>query len=258
MTLPANSLVPLKSIRKAVALQILFLVSVAGQNCIPYGKRISLEGSLWVKDESGYNQFIVLQPARPICTMTDPKEGVDPGNEYYRGQKDVTEIQAGVYGNDAASNSLRDRLERLVGHRVMLSGDLFPATTGYHRTNVQFRVETADAVDAPGRQALHAPATKFRPKAVAAYDVTIHAARRLTIVARETASSALLVPGDRYAPHWMTGGDVVYVDCLDGYERTLIRTTDAEAGTCSDNDMCGFQAFPQKPITIIFRCVRKH
>jgi len=50
----------------------------------------------------------------------------------------IREIQAGVYGSDAGSDNLRDRLDRLVGHRVKIKGDLFPAQTGYHRINVQF------------------------------------------------------------------------------------------------------------------------
>lgn len=243
----------LKAMYRVLALQVFLLSSAVGQNCIPYGKRISLEGSLSLKDEAGYNQFIVLGPERPICTVTDPKDVADPSDDY----SGVTEIQAGVYGSDAASDMQRDRLERLIGHRVTVRGDLFPATTGYHRTCVQLRVEAVDALDAAGQQALRTPRVKFQPKRVVAYDVTINASRRLLIVARDTASNTPLTPGEKYAPHWMTGGEVVYVDCLDGYERKLISTTEKDGGICFDGDLCGFNAFPEKSVTIAFRCVKK-
>lgn len=242
---------------RVVALQVVFLACSLGQNCVTYGRLTSLSGTLSLKNEAGYNQFIVLRPVRPICTVTDPQEDVDLNDEYYRGQNGVREIQAGVYGSDTASDTQRDRLERLIGHRVLMKGDLFPATTGYHRTNVQFRVETVDPVDAAGRRALLAPAAKFKPKETAAYDVTINAGRRLLIVARDTESSAPLAQAEKYAPHWMTGGEVVYVNCLDGYERTLISTTEKDGGICFDGDLCGFSAFPEKPVTIKFRCIKK-
>jgi len=228
-------------------------VSGFGHNCIQYGTPTRLAGRLFVRDQSGYNQFIALQLQQPICTSRDRRKGL----EWERGETGVREIQAGVYGSDEASDALRDRLERLVGYQVKVKGILFPAQSGYHRTNVQLGVESVDAIDPAGQQALHAPAAKFQPKEVAAYDVTINAARRLMIEAQDAAFKAPLIPADQYAPHWMTGGEVVYVNCLDGYERRLISTTEENRGICFDGDLCGFSAFPQKPIIIKFRCIKK-
>jgi hypothetical protein len=235
---------------KCAALLLISVASTFGQNCIQYGAPTSLTGRLFVRDESGYNQFIALKLQQPICTSPDRRKGL----EWERGETAVREIQTGVYGSDEASNTLRDRLERLVGYQVTVKGILFPAQTGYHRTNVQFGVE---AVDPAGRQSLHAPAAKFQPKDVVAYDITINAASRLTIEAQDAASKAALIPGEKYAPHWMTGGEVVYVNCRDGYERKLVSTTEKNGGICSDDDLCGFSAFPQKPIVIKFRCIKK-
>jgi len=243
---------------KVAILEVLLVASSFGQNCLKYGARTSLSGTLSVRDEAGYNQFIVFKPFRPICTVLDTNDHVaDPGDEYYRRQDGLREIQAGVYGSDAASSALRDRLERLTGHRVTIKGDLFPARTGYHHTNVQLRVEAVDAIDTAGQQALLAPTPPFTPKQVYAYDVTINAGQRLVLEAKETGSADLLLPADQYAPHWMTGGEVVYVNCRDGYERKLISTTEQNGGICSDGDLCGLSAFPKTPVIIKFRCFKK-
>src|SRR4051794_11149350 len=97
--------------RKVIVLGILFLVNGFCQNCLTYGMRMSLEGTLSLIDASGYAQFIVLRPPNPICTVRDPK---DPANEYNREQNGVTEIQVGVYGSDAASAAQSGRLDRLI------------------------------------------------------------------------------------------------------------------------------------------------
>jgi hypothetical protein len=238
---------------KCAALLFLTLTGSFGQNCIQYGTATSLAGRLVVRDESGYNQFIALNLQHPICTSPDSRKVL----EWERGETGVRVIQAGFYGSDKASGALSDQLDRLVGHEVRVKGILFPAQTGYHRTNVQFGVEAVDAVDSAGQQALHAPRVKFQPKEVAAYDVTINAARRLMIEAKDASSETRLIPAEKYAPHWMTGGEGVYVNCLDGYERKLISTTEKDRVICFDGDLCGFPAFPQKPIIIKFRCVKK-
>src|ERR1051325_5429139 len=138
---------------KYILLQLLFVASSFGQNCIQYGTPATVSGRLSVVDESGYNQFIALNLQRPICTTPDSRKGL----EWERGQTGVRVIQAGVYGSDEAAEALRDRLNRLVGHEVAIKGVLFPAQTGYHRTDVQLGVEGVDAVDSSGRQALQAP-----------------------------------------------------------------------------------------------------
>jgi hypothetical protein len=54
----------------------------------------------------------------------------------------------------------------------------------------------------------------------------------------------------------MTGGEVVYVDCRDGYERKLINSTDRR-GFCFDDDLCGFSAYPARATVIKFHCTKK-
>jgi Domain of unknown function (DUF4431) len=238
---------------KYALLQVLFVASSFGQNCIQYGSPATVSGKLSVVDEAGYNQFIALNPQRPICTTPDSRKGL----EWERGQSGVRVIQAGVYGSDDASEALRDRLNRLVGHEVTIKGILFPAQTGYHRTDVQLGVEAVDPVDSSGRDALQAAPAPFKARDVDAYDVTVNAGKRLVVEARATGSGDPLLPGDRYVTHWMTGGEVLYVNCLDGYDRKLISTTEKDGGICFDGDLCGLSAFPKKPIIIKFRCTKK-
>ena len=45
---------------------------------------------------------------------------------------------------------------------------------------------------------------------------------------------------------------MVYVDCLDGYERNLIGGAEKNPGFCLDGELCWFSAFPPKPVTIKF------
>ncbi|MGD0778222.1 MAG: hypothetical protein ABSC05_36010, partial [Candidatus Solibacter sp.] len=66
-----------------------------------------------------------------------------------------------------------------------------------------------------------------------------------------------LLPANQYAPHWMTGGEVLYVDCRDGYERKLISTTEKGGGVCFDGDLCGLSAFPGRRVIIKFLCNEK-
>ena len=62
---------------KVVAFLILFAANAFGQTCIKYGAPATLTGTLLLKDEAGYNQFISLKPVRAICVEVDPKEGDD-------------------------------------------------------------------------------------------------------------------------------------------------------------------------------------
>ena len=41
-------------------LLVLFVVNAFGQNCIKYGAPTTLTGTLLLRDEAGYNQFIAL------------------------------------------------------------------------------------------------------------------------------------------------------------------------------------------------------
>jgi Domain of unknown function (DUF4431) len=237
---------------------VLFIARGVGQNCIKYGAPTTLTGTLSMKDEAGYNEFAVLRPASAICTVADPKDVKDATDPYYRKQTNISEVEAAVYGSDAASAALRDRLEKLTGYHVVIKGDLFPATTGYDRTNVMLRVQAVDATDASGRQALLKPKPEIKVKDVDVYDVTINAGKRLVIEAHESGSATPLFPPDQYLPRWMTGGEVLYVDCREGYERSLISTTEKDGGIRFDGDgLCGLSAFPKRPVIIKLRCTKK-
>ena len=229
-----------------------------GQDCIKYGAPTTLIGMLSVRDEAGYNRFTVLKPTSAICTVADPRNVKDTADPYYSMQRNIREVEAAVYGSDTASAALRDRLSRLTGYRVVIQGDLFPATTGYDRTNVIFRVHAVDAADSSGRQALLKPKLEIRLKDVDAYEVTIRAGKRLVIEARESGSTARLRPSDQYVTHWMTSLEVVYFDCRDGYERSVIGNTLKDGGICFVGDgICGISAFPKEPVVIKLRCTKK-
>jgi hypothetical protein len=177
----------------------------------------------------------------------------DPTDEFKGAVKGVTMLQT----FNANSALVRSQLERLAGKRGVLTGELTQWGTGYQRAEMVFDVASVQAIDDAGRVALSAPdQPKPVVRDVAAYDVTVRAGRSLTLEARETGSSTPLLPTREYTPHWMTGGEVVYVDCRDGYERKLISNTDRQ-GFCSDDDLCGFSAYPAKTIVIKFHCAKK-
>jgi hypothetical protein len=222
---------------------LLIVASGLCHDCFEYGAPVTLRGTLYLRDQAGYVQFIVLKPEQAVCIESDPR------------QTGVTEIQAGAYGA-AESDALPDRLDRLIGHRVIVKGELLPATTGYHRTNVQLRVEGVDPIDQDGQQALRSPKAPFRAKDVGAYDVTVNAGPRLVIEAHERASNAPLLPADEYAPRFMTGGDVLYLNCRIGYSGRLISTTEKDGGISIPGELYGLPAFPKQPIIVKFRCTK--
>src|SRR5215469_4297038 len=223
---------------RCTLLQLVVVATGIGQNCIPYGARTTINGSLFIVDESGYKQYIAVRLQRPICTVPgSPKDA-----EWAHSESGLRVIQAGVYGSDEASEKQRDRLDRLVGHEVVLKGYLSPRVTGYDRTAVHMYVEAVGPVDSSGRNAVQTPVPPFKPKAVEVYDVTVSAGTRLVVEARQTKSGTLLTPGEKYSRHWMTGGEVLYVDCMKGYDRALISTTEKDGGTCPDRDLCGLTA----------------
>ena len=120
------------------------------------------------------------------------------------------------------------------------------------------RVYAVNPTDPSGSQALLTPKTQTTVKDVDAYEVTITARKRLVIEAHEIGSTNPLVPSDLYLTHWMTGGEVVYIDCRDGYERSLVSTTQTDGAMCFDGDgLCGFSAFPKNSVIIKLRCTRQ-
>jgi hypothetical protein len=188
----------------------------------------------------------------------------DPTDQFKGAVEGITVLQ--TFNADNAL--VRSQLERLVGRRGVLTGGLTQWGTGYQHAELVFDVASVQAIDGAGHlspgarvlvevaEALSAP---DQPKPVlhdvAAYDVTVRAGRSLKMEAQEAGSNTPLAPTREYAPHWMTGGEVVYVDCRDGYERKLISSTD-RPGICFDDDLCGFSAYPGKTTVIKFHCVK--
>jgi hypothetical protein len=114
-------------------------------------------------------------------------------------------------------------------------------------------VQKIDPLDAGGEAALLAQKPEVKIRDVPSYEVTVNAGARLVIEVRESKSKALLVPPDEYAPHWMTGGEVVYIECRKGYE------VGPEGNTCATAGVgCAVNAFPNQPTLVRFRCTKGH
>ena len=61
----------------AVLLLLISSASTFGQNCSQYGTSTSLAGRLFIRYESGYNQFIVLKLRQPACTSLDHRQDLE-------------------------------------------------------------------------------------------------------------------------------------------------------------------------------------
>jgi hypothetical protein len=216
--------------------------------CLPQGKPVTLSGRLVRVDEHGYTEWIGLVVRRPICSLADP---IDTFKGAVSG---VTALQVVSLESEIVWSQLR----RLVGKRVVLNGKLTQWGTGYQRAELVLDVASVQPTDATGRALLSAPeppplAVRDMPE----YEVTVRAGRSLKIEARESRTSKPLRPASDYAPHWMTGGEVVYVNCRDGYGRKLTSSTDRRLITVDDDDVgFGFNAYPDKPLVFKFRCIR--
>jgi hypothetical protein len=217
------------------------------RHCLPQRKPVTLSGRLVRVDEHGYTEWIALRLRQPICALADP-------TDQFKGAVEGVSVLQTFNADNAL---VRSQLERLAGRRGALTGELTQWGTGYQRAELAFDVASVQAIDDAGHQALSAPdQPKPVVRDVAAYDVTVRAGRSLTMEARETGSNTPLTPAREYTPHWMTGGEVVYVDCRDGYERKLISSTDRH-GFCFDNDLCGFSAYPARTTVVRFHCAKK-
>ena len=170
-------------------------------------------------DEHGYTEWIALRLPRPICALADP-------TDKFKGALDgVTVLQ--TFNADNAL--VRAQLERLIGRRGVLTGELTQWGTGYQRAELVFEVASVQPTDAAGGALLSAPEPPPPTvRDVPEYEVTVRAGRSLKIEAGESGTGKPLRPASEYAPHWMTGGEVVYVNCRDGYGRKLTSSTDRQ------------------------------
>lgn len=214
-------------------------------HCLPQGRPVAIVGTLARVDENGYRRWIALRPVRPICTLADPTD------KYSDAVDDVTEIQVAA---DDDAEEVHSHLERLIGKNAVVSGKLTQWHTGYQRAEVVLDVQAVQALDATGEAAIHTPKAVVRE--VSAYDVSVRAGESLTKETKEVATEKVLEPVNEYAPHWVTGGDVVYVNCRDGYRRKLISSTDEQITVDDDNVGFGFNAYRDKPLVLRFRCIR--
>jgi hypothetical protein len=200
-------------------------------------------------DENGYRQWIALRPMQPICTLADPAYQFSSASDH------VTAIQA----FNADSEEIRSRLERLAGSKVEVTGTLTQWHTGYQRAEVVFDVETVQQIDSVGERALASPGPpKPDVREVPAYEVRVRAGRSLTKEARDVGSNRPLAPVDEYAPHTVTGGDVVYVHCRDDYDVQYV-----SGSITNDSAMCGvvtnscaFGIPEHGTITLTMRCTK--
>src|SRR4051794_13089641 len=84
-------------------------------HCLPYGRRVSIVGTLERVDEDGYRRWTALRPLRPICTLADPTDN------FLDAVDDVAAIQ--TFAADDASE-IHSRLERLIGKNAVVTGKL--------------------------------------------------------------------------------------------------------------------------------------
>jgi hypothetical protein len=217
-------------------------------HCLQYGRPVSILGTLARIDENGYRRWIALRPLRPICILADPSD------EFSDAIDDVSQLQTFV-ADDA--KTVDSRLERLIGKNAVVTGKLTQWHTGYQRAELVFDVQAVQAVDATGEADLRTPdPPKAVVREVSVYDVSVRAGESLAKETRELATGKVLEPVDEYSPHWVTGGDVVYVNCRDGYRRKLISSTDKQSISDDDDVGFGFNAYPAKPLVLRFRCIR--
>jgi hypothetical protein len=123
-------------------------------------------------------------------------------------------------------------------------------------------VEEIEPVEAAGRRALEAPKPpKPKLKNLKSYEATVRAGRRLVIEAHEVGSRAPLLPTDGYLSHWMTGGEVAYLNCRKGYDLKALSIVPKDAAVCDtemEDTQCMFNAYPPKLITLRLLCTNPH
>ena len=95
-------------------------------------------------DEHGYTEWIALRLPRPICALADPTDQF----------KGAVEGVAVLQTFNADNALVRSQLERLIGRRGVLTGELTQWGTGYQRGELVFDVASVQATDDAGHLAL--------------------------------------------------------------------------------------------------------
>jgi hypothetical protein len=118
-----------------------FCASASGQKCLEYGPTVSLTGTLRsqvfpgppnyesIKRGDRKERAIILTLVAHTCTTGNDPQGIDvPENNVREMQLVVTE------------SAHWKIVERRLGKRVIVTGDLFHAHTGHHRTKVLMNI----------------------------------------------------------------------------------------------------------------------
>src|SRR5262245_54399986 len=129
------------------SLFVLALSSMArAQSCLAYGPQVSLNGTLRsqvfpgppnyqsIKQGDSKETAIILRLRRTTCTTGNDPSGVDVP------EKNICEMQL-VITESADWQTGR----RLKGKRVLVTGTLFHAITGHHRTKVLIQLSSIRA-----------------------------------------------------------------------------------------------------------------
>jgi hypothetical protein len=211
---------------------------------LPYDKPVQLQGRLEFRDEGGYRKYSVLKPQNAICTKQGKEQWEAPITH-------VTELHAYTVDDE----QLSDRLERLTGTLVKITGELSPAVTGYQRTDVVIQVQRVEPLDAAGARALRTPRQGVVVKDVESFTAIIRTGPRLVLEAKDNNTGEALNPADRYVHYWMNGGDGLWVRCPDRYERVSEKYSSEDAGFCVD-ELCVFPNVSKLGATLTIACVR--
>ena len=222
----------------ALAALVLAWSSEQPQTCLTYGIPVKLRGELTRVNEYGYWDWSGILLDRPICTMANPAYSEDS----YAGIR-LLQVWQGDTGRD---------IRELAGAKVEVTGHLMDPHTGYCRTGVCLL-----KTEITGTGLTWKPAREKDIAQPLAYDIETKAGRYFSKRAWDSLTGKPLIPVDEYAVHWMTGGEVVYLDCRDGYERAGAHLEPPHpVMTCDDpGELCGFNAF--EGTVARMHCVKK-
>ena len=118
-----------------------FGASASGQECFEYGPTVSLKGTLRSQVFPGPPNYesikrgdrkevtIILSLGKSVCTTGNDPQGIDVP------EAGIRDVQL-VVVKDAHWTTVR----RLIGKRAIVTGTLFHAHTGHHRTKVLLTV----------------------------------------------------------------------------------------------------------------------
>lgn len=116
--------------------------TASGQNCFEYGSNVSLTGTLTSRVFAGPPNYesikrgdrketaIILTLAAPVCTTTG-----NPADSFDVAETNVRQVQLVI-----SKPEHWKALKRLRGKPVVVTGPLFHAHTGHHRTKILITV----------------------------------------------------------------------------------------------------------------------